>query len=129
MGYKSYPFSRRTYYRRKRRAKKLGLGILDLPDGRGKHSNHVSSKDHYRWNDAQIISNGGYTKTRVGVSHPLADSNGYALEHILIWLSAGRTLDADTVLHHINSLHNKNRSRDKLGRFVREQNEYQEVAK
>lgn len=45
---------------------------------------------HGRWNRGEMISSHGYKKVRVGVSHPLADPNGYAYEHLLVWVSAGR---------------------------------------
>lgn len=34
-------------------------------------------------------SSEGYALVRVGYEHPLANPNGYAYEHLLIWVSAG----------------------------------------
>jgi HNH endonuclease len=44
---------------------------------------------HYRWNRGRLSSTEGYAKLRVGIEHPLADSNGYAYEHLVIWVAAG----------------------------------------
>lgn len=37
-----------------------------------------------------MIASNGYVKIRVGRGHPLADPNGYAYEHTLIWVSSGK---------------------------------------
>jgi len=107
-------------------------------DKRGKHGHHANGDAHYRWNDGKIISSHGYVKVRVGTDHPLADPNGYAYEHLLVWVSAGHSIRPGEVLHHINGCqqdnrlsnlrkmtkeehnawHNKGRKRDELGRFV-----------
>ena len=105
----------------------------------GKHGNHVRGSDHYRWNKGKIVSSDGYVKIRVGRNHPLADPNGYASEHLLVWVSAGDALGSNEVLHHLNgdrqdnrwenlqrmtkaehnALHNKNRECNELGQFVK----------
>ncbi len=70
---------------------------------RGKHGNHARGSSHPRWNAGRIESSTGYTKVRIGVAHPLADPNGYAYEHLLVWCAAGRDKPADDeVLHHEN---------------------------
>ncbi len=103
MGYKGTPYSSTTYYRRLKRATELGCSIDEIPDRRGKHGNHASSGDHYRWNESRIISSHGYVKIRVGRGHPLADPNGYAYEHTLVWCSAGNPVPKPgEVLHHEN---------------------------
>lgn len=139
MGYKGTPWSRTQYYRRKHRAAELGCSIYDLPGGRGKHGNHVSGEKHHRWNSDKITTSSGYVKIRVGTDHPLADPNGYAYEHTIVWVSAGRTLEPEDILHHINgcqqdnrlsnlermskenhnALHSKEHPRDRLGRFTK----------
>lgn len=106
---------------------------------RGVHGNHVRGREHYRWNDRAIISEHGYRKVRVGVEHPLADPNGYAYEHLLVWVSAGKPRPGPgQLLHHRNEdqqdnrldnlelltradhnrHHNQGRERDALGRFT-----------
>src|SRR3990167_3611644 len=66
----------------------------------GKHGNHVRSQAHFRWND-NIVSSHGYIKVRVGIEHPLADSNGYAYEHLLVWISSGNRKPSNyETLHH-----------------------------
>jgi len=129
--------SRTTFYRRRRETKRLGCSVDELPDNRGKCQKPVRGSRHHRWKNG-LITNEGYILVRVGKSHPLADPNGYAYEHLLVWVSAGDTLKSDEVLHHINSdrqdnrwgnlqkmtrsahniLHNENKLRDKLGRFI-----------
>lgn len=60
-------------------------------------------KGEHRWNHGRIPSSHGYTKIRVGKGHPLADGNGYAYEHTVVWVSAGNRLPKpDEVLHHKN---------------------------
>ena len=60
-----------------------------------------------------MISEHGYVKLRVGIEHPLADPNGYAYEHLVVWVSAGRPAPAEgQTMHHKdenktdNRLHN-----------------------
>ena len=58
---------------------------------------------HHRWSDEKVLSSHGYVKVRVGPEHPLADPNGYAYEHLMVWLTAGRRAPgADEILHHEN---------------------------
>ena len=105
---------------------------------KSKHNNHPNASEHYRWSHKKILSSEGYVKIRVGKSHPLADPNGYAYEHLLVWISAGDALAENELLHHINDdrqdnrwanlqrmtraehnhHHNKIRGRDSLGRFL-----------
>lgn len=70
-------------------------------DARGKHGNHARGAKHPRWSSAKMISEHGYVKVRVGKSHPLADPNGYAYEHEIVWTSAGLPLPGPSeLLHH-----------------------------
>lgn len=111
--------------------------------GRGKNpaswGNHKSGAEHQRWSSDRMLSSHGYVKVRVGRDHPLADSNGYAYEHLLVWVSAGNPRPpAGWLLHHENEnktdnrisnlglitkvehnrLHMLNRQRDARGRMV-----------
>lgn len=87
---------------RERRALKLGILVDQLPDGRGKGSKAKGSA-HYRWNAGRMLNEDGYVKVRVGVDHPLADPNGYAYEHLVVWCAAGRTVPGQgETLHHMN---------------------------
>ncbi|HOJ04138.1 MAG TPA: HNH endonuclease [Bacteroidota bacterium] len=94
---------------RKQRARKLGVPIDRIPDGRGK-GRKISGLDHYRWNAGKMYSSHGYVKVRVGVGHPLADSNGYAYEHHVVWWNSGRQLPGkEEVIHHKNEDKTDNR--------------------
>ena len=110
MGYKGYPFSKITYYRRLRRARELGCGVMDVPDRRGTHGKHVKGSMHYRWNAGRLMNRNGYVILRVGRAHPLSCPNGYALEHTIVWASAGKLPPGPSgVLHHINGDKTDNR--------------------
>lgn len=77
---------------------------------KGKHGNHRRGSSHYRWNDKKILSSHGYVKIRVGRIHPLADLNGYAYEHLIVWVAAGMTAPGPcSVLHHRNENKTDNR--------------------
>ena len=69
---------------REKRARKLGVPVDQLPDGRGK-GRKASGPEHHRWNEGRMLSEHGYVKVRVGKDDTLADPNGYAYEHLLVW--------------------------------------------
>ena len=92
-----------TYYRRLRRARELGCPVDELPDNRGRHDNHIRGSSHCRWNNGRLVTPDGYALVRVGVTHPLADPNGYCREHVLVMCAAiGRNLRPGEVVHHKN---------------------------
>ena len=76
---------------------------------RGEHANHARANRQHRWNEDKMIAMNGYVKVRVGRSHPLADPNGYAYEHKLVWVAAGKTVMPGCVIHHINEVKTDNR--------------------
>lgn len=101
--------------------------------------NSPKGADHHRWNDGRIVNSDGYVKVRVGLGHPLADPNGYAYEHLLVWVSAGNARPPrGWLLHHVdedrannrignlefltraehNRRHNAERQRDARGRLL-----------
>ena len=99
--------ARKLRYRAREHAKKFGPGAGDQ---RGKHGNHAKADAAGRWNDGKLVSTDGYVKIRVGVEHPLADPNGYAYEHLLVWVSAGRAIpEENEILHHSNEVKSDNR--------------------
>jgi hypothetical protein len=127
---------RKKRWQERERNKRVAAGMP--ADGRGKHGKQVSGEKCHRWNKDRIISSHGYVKTRVGKSHPLSDSNGYAYEHLIVWVSAGnKKPDNGFILHHDNENrldnrienillkkrgdhnkhHNQNKTRDNNGRF------------
>lgn len=70
---------------------------------RGRHGNHARSSRQHRWNPGGSVASNGYVKIRVGRGHPLADRNGYAYEHHVIWCAAGNPRTGPgQVLHHRN---------------------------
>ena len=100
MPYKDPGVARIKARDRKRRWRKKNRPA-DWTDPRGKHGNHAKGPDHPRWNKGKIVSSHGYTKVRVGRNHPLSDPNGYAYEHLVVWMSAGNELPNPTeVIHH-----------------------------
>ncbi|WP_322067961.1 HNH endonuclease [Burkholderia cenocepacia] len=128
---------------REQRARRLGVPVDQLPDGRGKNPNswHNTKRGdaHHRWNDGRMLSDDGYVKVRVGTEHPLADANGYAYEHLVVWCAAGNPRPGPgELLHHKNENkadnryanlelkpradhsreHTAERQRDSLGRLL-----------
>lgn len=87
--------------------KSTGVGRGNNPRS---HGNSTKGPQHHRWSDNKIVSSHGYVKLRVGTEHPLADHNGYAYEHLLVWVSAGRPKpEKGQTLHHINENKGDNR--------------------
>lgn len=87
--------------------KSTGVGRGSNPRS---HGNTKRGSEHHRWNSGRMISTEGYVKIRVGVEHPLADPNGYAYEHLLVWCAAGLPSPADgELLHHMNEDKTDNR--------------------
>lgn len=77
---------------------------------KGKHENHRRGPEHYAWTQERIVSSHGYVRLRVGKEHPLADPNGYAYEHLVVWVSAGNPRpNVSEVLHHRNECKGDNR--------------------
>lgn len=87
--------------------KSTGIGRGNNP---ASHGHHTSGADSHRWNDGRMITEDGYVKVRVGKDHPLADPNGYAYEHLLVWVSAGHPRPPrGWTLHHENECKSDNR--------------------
>lgn len=77
---------------------------------RGEHGNHTKASRHYRWKPGGNVGTTGYVKMRVGKGHPLADPNGYAYEHLIVWVSAGNPRPASCeIIHHVNKDKTDNR--------------------
>jgi hypothetical protein len=81
------------------------------PNGRIANLKHLpAGPAHPRWSDEKIVNGDGYVKLRVGREHPLADPNGYAYEHLVVWVSAGNPRPPrGWVLHHQNEVKSDNR--------------------
>jgi len=68
-----------------------------------------ASKQH-RWKPGGRVGSTGYVKVRVGKLHPLADPNGWAYEHLVVWVSAGNPRPVPgEILHHRNEDKTDNR--------------------
>lgn len=90
---------RKIRWQDRERQKRVDAGLP--ADGRGKHNNHASKDSHPRWNNGIATSSHGYLKIQVGKKHPLADPNGYAYLHHLVWISAGNNpLSEGELIHH-----------------------------
>jgi hypothetical protein len=85
---------------REQRARKLGLPIDELPDGRGRHGRHARGATHPRWAGGITTSDHGYIRVQVGAAHPLADPNGYAYLHVLVWASVHGLPAPGDLVHH-----------------------------
>jgi len=67
----------------------MGTSKPILPAARRpSHGKQPKANRQHRWNDRMVAST-GYIRIRVGRGHPLADPNGYAYEHTVVWVSAG----------------------------------------
>lgn len=101
--------ARQARYRMRKKIEKHGAAAADM-DMRGRHGNHARAERNGRWNDERVISSHGYVKIRVGRDHPRADPNGYAYEHLLVWLTAGRRPPGPhELIHHQNENKTDNR--------------------
>lgn len=70
---------------------------------KGKHKNHSKASKQHRWRAGSRAGSNGYVKIRVGKGHPLADPNGWAYEHLVVWVSSGNHRPMDGyMLHHLN---------------------------
>lgn len=77
---------------------------------RGKHGHHARGQNHPRWRGGVAVSSHGYLKVQVGKEHPLADPNGYAYAHVLVWVAAGNEKPrANESLHHTDEDKRNNR--------------------
>lgn len=77
---------------------------------RGKHGNHVKASKQHRWKPGSRVGSNGYVKVRAGKGHPLADPNGWAYEHLVVWCAAGNPRPTrNEILHHINGDKTDNR--------------------
>lgn len=77
---------------------------------RGKHGNHAKASSQHRWKPGSRVGSTGHVKVRVGKGHPLADPNGWAYEHLVVWVAAGNERpQRGHVLHHINDDKTDNR--------------------
>lgn len=99
---------------REQRARKLGIPVDQLLDRRGQNPNSWNNakrgSEHPRWSEDRMISDDGYVKIRVGVDHPLADPNGYAYEHLVVWVAAGNPRPEHGFhIHHKNEHRTDNR--------------------
>lgn len=73
-----------------------------LPGRKGEQNN--------MWKGGRSIASNGYVLIRVGLSHPLSDSRGYAYEHRLVASEKiGRLITPSEQIHHINGDKTDNR--------------------
>ncbi len=75
------------------------------------HPNARPGATNHRWRGGQRMrSSHGYVRVRVGIGHPLANSEGFAYEHTLVWCAAGnKPPTKEQHLHHKNSDKTDNR--------------------
>ena len=96
--------------RRIRTRKKITQFGYNPGDLRGKHGHHPRGNKCHLWNPGKLFTQDGYVLIRVGITHPLADPNGYAPEHLLVWVSAGNPVPfVNELLHHKDEDRTNNR--------------------
>lgn len=84
-----------------------GIGRGNNP---ASHKNAVRASRQHRWSPGGSVASNGYVKLRVGKEHPLADPNGYAYEHHVVWCAAGKPKPTrGFVIHHRNGDKTDNR--------------------
>jgi hypothetical protein len=77
---------------------------------KGYHQNHPRASRQHRWKPGGSVASNGHVKTRVGRDHPLADPNGYAYEHLVVWCAAGNPRpERGWIIHHRNGDKTDNR--------------------
>lgn len=77
---------------------------------KGHHSNHRKASGQHRWKPGSRPGSTGHVKVRVGKAHPLADPNGWAYEHLVVWVAAGNPRPCKgEILHHVNEEKTDNR--------------------
>lgn len=87
--------------------KATGTGRGNNPASWG---NAPTAGNHDRWKAGSRVGSTGHVKVRVGKGHPLADPNGWAYEHLVVWVSAGnKRPKRSEVIHHINDDKTDNR--------------------
>ena len=87
--------------------KSAGVGRGSNP---ASHCNTARGDAHHRWGNGRSVTKDGHVRVRVGKSHPLADPNGYAYEHLLVWVAAGNPRPpCGWLLHHANECKTDNR--------------------
>ncbi len=87
--------------------KSTGVGRGNNP---ASHKNPARASKQHRWKPGGSIASNGYVKTRVGQTHPLADPNGYAYEHLVVWCAAGNERPPrGWIIHHRNNDKTDNR--------------------
>ena len=84
-----------------------GIGRGNNP---ASHGNAPRASGQHRWRPGGSVASNGYVKIRVGKNHPLADPNGYAYEHVVVWCAAGNPRPPrGWVIHHRNEDKTDNR--------------------
>lgn len=76
-------------------------GRTHTPESLRRMSEVKTRERHNHWKGETVIN--GRRLINVGKDHPLANANGYALEHRLVFSTAiGRFLESHEHVHHIN---------------------------
>lgn len=79
---------RKAKYLRKKKIEKFGEEFVDT-DMRGWKLRPLNGSENPRWNKGKLITSHGYILRRVPKDHPLSFGNGYAYEHLMVWVEHG----------------------------------------
>lgn len=96
-------------YLRKKKIEKFGEEFADI-DMRGWKLRPLKGPENPRWNKGKLMTSHGYVLRRVSKNHPLGFGNGYAYEHLIVWMENGNPKPKPGYnIHHKD--HNKQNNR------------------
>jgi hypothetical protein len=96
-------------YRERKKVAKYGPEALGV-NMTGRHGNHARGPQNAKWNNGLAVHEDGYLKVQVGKGHPMADPNGYAYLHAIVWIAAGNPApQTDELIHHRDRVKTNNK--------------------
>ena len=85
----------------RKKARSLGMYVPPSLEFKNRSNAHTG-ENSYQWKGGRKITPKGYVQI-LKKGHPRADSNGYVLEHILVWEKyTGMQIPDGMVIHHLD---------------------------